>query len=259
MNNCRKMPLPKPWHRRRGGKIAWERKNNSMDSHLVGKEKPCTTLHTPLQFIGDFLLAFCRRFRAQIPWSILMGGHKNKGAKNVRRFRSITSCKKYCNLKTNPSPTSFCESVALRMHKWPPTKEDHLEQFTGLGSTKLFRPVVETKPVSKARKSYPPPNYPPAQNQYNTCRKESWGINFCVNTCGACIRTRANTGNCFRGILFRIVAKLLREFISAVRIHVALVFAPTQTLEKIPGELFTLVLCQGVFPLWFLFPSSGVI
>ena len=26
---------------------------------------------------------------------------------------------------------------------------------------------------------------------------KSWGINFCANTCGACIRTRANTGKYF--------------------------------------------------------------
>ena len=67
--------------------------------------------------------------------------------------------------------------------------------------------------------------------------KISWGINVCANTCGACIRTRANTEKYFRGIIFRILAKFLRELISG-RIHVAPVFAPARIQEKHPGELF---------------------
>ena len=67
--------------------------------------------------------------------------------------------------------------------------------------------------------------------------KTSWGINFCANTCGVCIGTRANTGKYFWGIIFRILAKFLREFIR-VRIHVAPVFAPVRIQENIPGELF---------------------
>ena len=31
------------------------------------------------------------------------------------------------------------------------------------------------------------------RHKTNACRKNSWGIIFCANTCGACIRTHANT------------------------------------------------------------------
>ena len=61
--------------------------------------------------------------------------------------------------------------------------------------------------------------------------------NFCANTCGACIRTRANTGNYSTGIIVRTLAKFLMDFIS-VRIQVVPVFAPAQIQEKNPGELF---------------------
>ena len=82
--------------------------------------------------------------------------------------------------------------------------------------------------------------------------KNSEGINFCVNACGACIRTRANTGKYFGGIIFRILAKFLREFIS-VRIHVAPVLAPARIQEQISGEIFMY---------WFrasLYSSSGLL
>ena len=39
--------------------------------------------------------------------------------------------------------------------------------------------------------------YPPAQNQYMQ-EKILWGINFCANTCGVRIGTRANTENISR-------------------------------------------------------------
>ena len=70
--------------------------------------------------------------------------------------------------------------------------------------------------------------------------KTSWGINFCANTCGACIRTRANTGKYCRGIIFRILARFLRDFIS-VRIHVAPVFAPAK-------KILVNYLCIGFVP-----------
>ena len=79
--------------------------------------------------------------------------------------------------------------------------------------------------------------------------KNSWGINFSANTCGACIRTRANTGKYFRGVIFCILAKILREIISG-RIHVAPVFAPARIQENIPGELFMYWFCaRGYDPL----------
>ena len=76
------------------------------------------------------------------------------------------------------------------------------------------------------------------RHKTNTCRKKnSRGISYCANTCGACIRFRANTGKYFWGIMFCIFAKFLREFIS-VPIHVAPVFAPARIQENISGELF---------------------
>ena len=76
------------------------------------------------------------------------------------------------------------------------------------------------------------------RHKTNTCRKKILGeLIFCANTCGACIRTRANTGKYFGGIIFCILAKFLRDFIS-VRIHVAPVFALAQIQENTPGKLF---------------------
>ena len=72
--------------------------------------------------------------------------------------------------------------------------------------------------------------------------KNSWGINFFANACGACIRNRANTGKYCWGVIFCILAKFLREIISG-RIHVAPVFAPARTQENIPGELFMYWFC----------------
>ena len=46
-------------------------------------------------------------------------------------------------------------------------------------------------------------------NSY-TCRKKPWGINFCANTCGACIRTRANTGKYIWGGISRALCQILR-------------------------------------------------
>ena len=79
------------------------------------------------------------------------------------------------------------------------------------------------------------PHYPPAQNQYMQ-EKFLRGIHFSANTCGACIRTRANTGKYFRGVIFCILAKFLREILSG-RKHVARVFAPARIQENTPGEL----------------------
>ena len=44
------------------------------------------------------------------------------------------------------------------------------------------------------------------RHKTNTCRKNSWGVHFSANTCGACIRTHANTGNIFPGVIFCILA-----------------------------------------------------
>ena len=44
----------------------------------------------------------------------------------------------------------------------------------------------------------------------------SWGINFCANTCAACIRTRANIGKYYRGGISRVLCQSHRplgEFI----------------------------------------------
>ena len=63
--------------------------------------------------------------------------------------------------------------------------------------------------------------------------KISWGINFFANTCGACIRTRANTGKYFWGGISRVFRQILRG-IHWVRIHAAPVFAPARIQENIP-------------------------
>ena len=98
--------------------------------------------------------------------------------------------------------------------------------------------------------------------------KNSWGINFCVNACGACIRARANTGKYFWGIISEICIRTFSNMYShpcplclygysgcihaslipihenilgkliSVRIHAAHVFAPGRIQENIPGELF---------------------
>ena len=52
--------------------------------------------------------------------------------------------------------------------------------------------------------------------------KNSWGINFCANTCGACIRMSANTGNYFWGIIFEIC---IRTLAPALCIDIVPVFA----------------------------------
>ena len=62
--------------------------------------------------------------------------------------------------------------------------------------------------------------------------KKSWGIIFCANTSGACVRTRANTGKYFRGAMFLIFPILGTEFMS-VQIHAAPVSAPARIQEKI--------------------------
>ena len=79
------------------------------------------------------------------------------------------------------------------------------------------------------------PNSTP-RHKTNTCRKNSWGINFCANTCGACIRTPANTGKHFLRRYFPSI--LPNRGIHSVRIHAAPVFAPARIQENIPGELF---------------------
>ena len=54
---------------------------------------------------------------------------------------------------------------------------------------------------------------------------------FFANTCGACIRTPANTGKYFWGVFFCILAKFSREIILG-RMHVAPVFPKGPNLEK---------------------------
>ena len=85
--------------------------------------------------------------------------------------------------------------------------------------------------------------------------KNSGGINFRSNTCGACIRTCANTGKYFWGIIIRRIARFLKEF-NSVRIHVAPVFAPARIQENIPGELFMYWFRARAF-LNLVAPSTG--
>ena len=48
-----------------------------------------------------------------------------------------------------------------------------------------------------------PPSLPPGTKPIHAGKK-SWGIHFCAHACGACIRTRANTGKYVWGIIFEI-------------------------------------------------------
>ena len=76
--------------------------------------------------------------------------------------------------------------------------------------------------------------------------KISWGIHFCANACGACIRTRANTGKFFRGGISRVFCQVLRG-IRSVRIHAAPVFRTRANTGKYSWQIiYVLVSCQGV-------------
>ena len=61
--------------------------------------------------------------------------------------------------------------------------------------------------------------------------KHSWVINFCANTCGVCIRTRANTGKYFEE-LFLPICQILGG------IHCGANIRTRANTGKILGELF---------------------
>ena len=108
------------------------------------------------------------------------------------------------------------------------------------------------------------PGYTPGTKPLHA-GKISWGINCCTNTRGACIRTRANTGNIFEeffskyvfapsqiciltfapSVCMDIVTPLMpihnKYFweLFSVRIHAAHAFVPGRIQENIPGELLT--------------------
>ena len=87
----------------------------------------------------------------------------------------------------------------------------------------------------------------PPGTKTNTCRKNSWGINFSANACGACIRTRANTGK-----------YLFEESFSAYSPNSwgkknfgaytcrACIRTRANTGNYSLGIIYVLVLCQGV-------------
>ena len=86
------------------------------------------------------------------------------------------------------------------------------------------------------------PTVPPGTKPIHA-GKNSWGINFCANTCGACIRTRAHTGKYFRGGISRVLCQILRG-IHSVRIDAAPVFAPA----RIQQIFLANYLCIGFVP-----------
>ena len=76
--------------------------------------------------------------------------------------------------------------------------------------------------------------------------KKSWGIHFCANACGACIRTRANTEKYFWGAIFLIFPIFGGEF-KSVQIHAAPVFPTRANTGKYSWRIiYVLVSCQGV-------------
>ena len=110
-----------------------------------------------------------------------------------------------------------------------------------------FRFVASPSPNSVPTSRWPQPPIPPGTKPIHAGKK-SWGINSCANTCGACIRTRANTGKYFRGGISRVFCQILRG-VHSVRIHAAPVFAPARIQENIPGELFMYWFsARGVLP-----------
>ena len=58
--------------------------------------------------------------------------------------------------------------------------------------------------------------YPPGTKPVHAGKK-SWGINFCANTCGACIRTRANTGKYSWQIIYVLVLRQGLYFVEATK------------------------------------------
>ena len=98
--------------------------------------------------------------------------------------------------------------------------------------------------------------------------KKAWGTNFCASAWGACIHTRADTGNYYWGILFKICIRTFANMYSHLRplplygysgcihtslvpihknksgelisgqIHVAHAFACGRIQKNIPGTLF---------------------
>ena len=87
------------------------------------------------------------------------------------------------------------------------------------------------------------------RHKTNTCRTKF--LDVYANACGACIRTRPNTGKYLRGIIVRMLAKFLREFIS-VWIHVAPVFAPVLIQEKVLANY----VCIGFVPGGIAYPRN---
>ena len=65
------------------------------------------------------------------------------------------------------------------------------------------------------------PELPPGTKPIHA-GKNSWRINFCANTCGACSRVSANTGKYFKGIIFEIC---IRTLAPALCIDIVPVFA----------------------------------
>ena len=100
------------------------------------------------------------------------------------------------------------------------------------------KPCKQTEPNSILKSVRLPPGTKPIH-----AGKKSWGINFCANTCGACIRTRANTGKCFRRGISRVFCQNLRG-IHSVRIHAAPVFA----LREYRKIFLANYLCIGFVP-----------
>ena len=55
--------------------------------------------------------------------------------------------------------------------------------------------------------------------------EKSWGINFCTNACGACIRTCANTGN--------MLEELFLKYVLAPSQICILTFAPSVCMDTV--------------------------
>ena len=73
--------------------------------------------------------------------------------------------------------------------------------FDNFRAAPFFRPLLQSAEKKNGRFRTPTPhprNFTPGTKPIHAA-KNSWGINFCENTCGACIHTHENTGNIFEG------------------------------------------------------------
>ena len=84
------------------------------------------------------------------------------------------------------------------------------------------------------------------RHKTNTCRKKSWGIHFCANACGACIRTHANTGKLYLRDHFPHISQILEGIHFGANTCRACIRTRANTGKYSWRIIYVLVSCQGV-------------